>query len=364
MGGAYSTPAPLRPERRFPNFGICRLRRIVGASRYSLRMSAALFPLPLAEPFRIAHGTSATRTVLRVRRDGHVAEAPFVPYYGEDPAETLAAIECGTPVSELPRTARLAFDLLEQDLASTAVGETLTDRAARRLGKPAGPTPPGCRSLGIPDDLEVFSEKVAVLARQFRVLKLKLGSGDLGLDLAIVSVARLAAPEAELLIDVNGGWDLTEAPLMIWKLMDYRPALIEQPLHHSLGLEAWRDLRAEMPEGAPPIFADESAQTVADLAGLAGYADGVNVKLLKCGSFDGAVDMIAGARHLGLGVLLGCMIESSLGTTAAAHLAPWADWIDLDGQFYLAHDDYEGIAYASDGSLVMPSRPGIGAVPR
>jgi L-alanine-DL-glutamate epimerase-like enolase superfamily enzyme len=327
-------------------------------------MSAALFPLPLAEPFRIAHGTSATRTVLRVSRDGHVAEAPFVPYYGEAPNETLAAIERGTPLAELPRTARLAFDLLEQDLAATAAGETLADRAARRLGKPSGPTPPGCRSLGIPEDLEVFSKKVAALARQFRVLKLKLGSGDLGLDLAIVSVARLAAPEAALLIDVNGGWDLTEAPLMIWKLMDYRPALIEQPLHHSLGLEAWRDLRAEMPEGAPPIFADESAQTVADLAGLAGFADGVNVKLLKCGSFDGAVDMIAGARQLGLGVLLGCMIESSLGTTAAAHLAPWADWIDLDGHFYLAHDDYEGIAYTSDGSLVMPTRPGIGAVPR
>jgi L-Ala-D/L-Glu epimerase len=327
-------------------------------------MSAALHPLTLSEPFRIAHGISATRTVLRVTRDGHTAEAPFVPYYGEDPDATLAVIERGTAVAELPRTARLAYDLLEQDLAASAADETLADRAARRLGRPTRATPPGCRSLGIPEDLEVFSKKVADLAQQFRVLKLKLGSGDLGLDLAIVSVARLAAPEAELLIDVNGGWDLTEAPLMIWKLMDYRPALIEQPLHHSLGLEAWRDLRAEMPEGAPPIFADESAQTAADLAGLAGYADGVNVKLLKCGSFDGAVEMIAGARQLGLGVLLGCMIESSLGTTAAGHLAPWADWIDLDGHFYLAHDDYEGIAYAPDGSLVMPLRPGIGAVPR
>jgi L-alanine-DL-glutamate epimerase-like enolase superfamily enzyme len=327
-------------------------------------MSATLFSLPLAEPFRIAHGTSMTRTVLRVTRDGHSAEAPFVPYYGEDPAETLAAIQRGTPPAELSRTARLAYDLLQHDIAAATAGQSLGDYVMGRIGQPSGPTPPGCRSLGIPEDLDVFSQKVTALASQFHVLKLKLGSGDLGLDLAIVSVARLAAPEASLLIDVNGGWDLTEAPLMIWKLMDYRPTLIEQPLHHSLGLEAWRDLRAEMPEGAPPIFADESAQSVADLAGLAGYADGVNVKLLKCGSLDGAIDMIAGARHLGLGVLLGCMIESSLGTTAAAHLAPWADWIDLDGHFYLAHDDYEGIAYAADGSLVMPARPGIGAVPR
>jgi hypothetical protein len=88
----------------------------VGASRYYLYMSAALHPLILSEPFRIAHGTSATRTVLRVTRDGHTAEAPFVPYYGEDPAATLAVIERGTAVAALPRTARLAYDLLEQDL--------------------------------------------------------------------------------------------------------------------------------------------------------------------------------------------------------------------------------------------------------
>ena len=83
-------------------------------------MSAALHPLILSEPFRIAHGISATRTVLRVTRDGHTAEAPFVPYYGEDPDATLAVIERGTAVAELPRTARLAYDLLEQDLAASA----------------------------------------------------------------------------------------------------------------------------------------------------------------------------------------------------------------------------------------------------
>lgn len=351
---------------RTPNSGFRHLPPLWdrGTLPQSIRMSAALHSLALSEPFHIAHGSSAARTMLRVSRDGHVAEAPFVPYYGEDPEVTLTAIESGTPIAHLPRTARLAFDLLELDLATGAAGETLGAHAARRLGPPRGPLPPGCRSLGIPDDLGLFSQKVSGLAKQFRVLKLKLGSGDLGLDLATVSVARLAAPEASLILDVNGGWDPTEAPMMIWKLMDYRPTLIEQPIHHTLGLDVWRDLRAEMPEGAPPIYADESAQTVADLDGLAGYVDGVNVKLLKCGSFDGAIDMIAGARRLGLGVLLGCMIESSLGTTAAAHLAPWADWIDLDGHFYLAHDDYEGIAYASDGSLVMPARPGIGAVPR
>ncbi len=327
-------------------------------------MTASLHQLALAEPFRIAHGVSSARTVLRVEQEGCVAEAPFVPYYGENPEATLARLQSSASPADLPRTARLALNLLDHEIAARAAGRPLAAWAEERLGLPPGPPPPGCRSLGIPDDLAPFAEKVASLARQFRVLKLKLGSGDLGLDLAIVSVARRAAPETELILDVNGGWDPTEAPLMIWKLMDYRPALVEQPIHHRHGLEAWRDLRAELPAGAPPIYADESAQTVEDVPRLAAVVEGVNVKLLKCGSFDGAVAMVAAAREHGLGVLLGCMVESSLGTTAAAHLAPWADWIDLDGHFHLADDDYAGIEYAGDGSLVMPDRPGIGAVPR
>jgi L-alanine-DL-glutamate epimerase-like enolase superfamily enzyme len=90
----------------------------------------------------------------------------------------------------------------------------------------------------------------------------------------------------------------------------------------------------------------------------------VNIKLLKCGSFDAAVAMIASAKAHSLQILLGCMIETSLGTTAAAHLAPWADWIDLDGHFYVANDDYIGITYDDEGNLLMPDRPGIGAILR
>ncbi len=327
-------------------------------------MPAFLRTLNLVEPFRIAHGTSSFRTVLRVEHEGCKAEAPFVPYYGEDPEETLAMIESGRPVWELPRTAQLAFNLLDHEIASQASGRPLSAWAAARLGDPTDYRPPGCRSLGIPEDLEVFAKKVGILAKQFRVLKLKLGSGDLGLDLATVSVARRAAPQADLILDVNGGWDPSEAALMIGKLMEDHPALVEQPLHHSHGPEVWEELRTELPESSPPLYADESVQNAADVARFASCLDGVNVKLLKCGSFDGAVEMVAAAREHGLGVLLGCMIETSLGTTAAAHLAPWADWIDLDGHFYVENDDYEGIVYDAQGQLVMPRRPGIGASPR
>ncbi len=320
--------------------------------------------LHLNEPFRIAHGTSATRQVLRASDGERVTEAPFVPYYGEDPAQTLAVLNQAVLPQQLPRTASLALNLLRHDIVGHQTGQPLSAFALSKLGAPLHVTPPGCRSFSIPEDLDVFAEKVSAISRQFSVLKLKLGSGDLGLDIATVSVARQAAPEAKLLIDVNGGWDMAEAPLMIEKLAEYSPVLIEQPSHHRLGVEGWEELRALLPGNALPIFADESIQTAEDIVALADFVDGVNIKLLKCGSLDAAVAMIATAREHSLQLLLGCMIETSLGTTAAAHLAPWADWIDLDGHFYVSNDDFSGLAYDSTGHLVMPDRPGIGAVPR
>ena len=327
-------------------------------------MLSSLRTLDLLEPFRIAHGTSATRQVLRISEGGHTTEAPFVPYYGEIPEETLAIVRQVPLPEKLPRTASLALNLLRHEIESQADGRPLSARAEATLGAPAHTAPPGCRSFSIPGDLDVFEKKIREIGKQFRVLKLKLGSGDLGLDLAIVAVARRAAPRAELLLDVNGGWEPSESPMMIQKLMDYRPALIEQPFHHRHGPEAWKALRAELPENVPPLFADESVQTAADIIALAPWIDGVNIKLLKCGSFDEAIAMIALAREQGLQILLGCMIETSLGTTAAAYLAPWADWIDLDGHFYVANDDYAGIEYDAEGNLLMPDRPGIGAIPR
>lgn len=327
-------------------------------------MHFALKTLHLVEPFRIAHGTSATRQVLRATQGACVTEAPFVPYYDEDPAQTLALLSQPVLPAQLPRTASLALDLLRHDRSGHQTGQPLSAYAQSQLGAPLHPPPPGCRSFSIPDDLDAFAAKVSLIAAQFPVLKLKLGSGDLGLDLAIVSVARYAAPDAKLMLDVNGGWDMAEAPLMIEKLAEYSPVLIEQPIHHRLGVEGWEELRSLLPGKALPIFADESIQTADDIVALADFVDGVNIKLLKCGSFDAAVAMITSARVHNLQILLGCMIETSLGTTAAAHLAPWADWIDLDGHFYVGNDDYIGIQYDAQGNLLMPDRPGIGAVPR
>ncbi|MFC5454127.1 enolase C-terminal domain-like protein [Prosthecobacter fluviatilis] len=327
-------------------------------------MNFEIKTLQLTEPFRIAHGTSATREVLRASNGELVTEAPFVPYYGEDPEQTLAVLQQAVLPEKLPRTAALALNLMRHEIICQQTGRPLAAFAESKLGAAAQAAPPGCRSFSIPTDLDAFEDRVREISQQFPVLKLKLGSGDLGLDIATVSVARMAAPDAHLLLDVNGGWDLAEAPLMIEKLAEYSPALIEQPIHHRLGVDAWEELRALLPGSPPPIFADESVQTVEDVRALADFVDGVNIKLLKSGSFDAAVAMVEAAKEQSLQVLLGCMIETSLGTTAAAHLAPWADWIDLDGHFYVTNDDYTGLMYDACGKLMMPNRPGIGAVPR
>ncbi len=323
-------------------------------------LDVELKTLHLTEPFRIAHGASSTRLVVRVREGSAVGEAPLVPYYQESAEETVAWLKSqdadaaqasAITVVKPTRAGRLALDLLRQAQSGVALGQ----RAEQVLGKGrAWGDIHACRSFSIPLDLTSFAEKVQETARQFRVLKLKLGSGDLDHDEAIVRTARAAAPQATLLADVNGGWSVEATVHMQSRLASYGLALMEQPIHHAAGFPAWEALKQQLPNPCIPLYADESTQSAEDVHRIAKLVQGVNVKLLKCASFEGAIEMIQAARQHGLGILLGCMIESSLGTTAAAHLAPWADYVDLDGHLYLADDDFEGITFDAEGRLVMP----------
>ena len=153
---------------------------------------------------------------------------------------------------------------------------------------------------------------------------------------------------------------------MLPQLADLGLVFVEQPISHRGGIAAWQALREQLPHGRSPLplIADESAQTVDDLAGLQGLADGVNVKLLKAGGLRPAMAMMREARALGMTVLLGCMVESSIGVTAAAHLVSLADWIDLDGHLYVANDDYCGISYDERGAMYLPVGAGIGVEKR
>ncbi len=328
-------------------------------------LQVELKKLLLTEPFRIAHGASSERTVVRLRQGLGLGEAPFVPYYPESPEDTVAWLndEDGSRArkpnaADGPRAGRLALDLLNEDRLAKKADKPLWQ--ALELPNPQGIA--GGRSFSIPIDLKAFTQSVQEVNRQFRVLKLKLGSGNLDFDEAIVAYAREAAPKAILMADVNGGWSPNNAARMIRRLTRWDMELMEQPIHHEGGSEGWRELRSAMTSRSIRLIADESAQTEADLTWLDGMVEGVNVKLLKCGGLRPAISMINAAHDRGLGVLLGCMIESSIGVTAAAHLAGLADWVDLDGNLYVANDDYEGLRFDEEGDLVMPSGTGIGAV--
>jgi L-alanine-DL-glutamate epimerase-like enolase superfamily enzyme len=338
-------------------------------SAVRLMFDVRLHTLLLNEPFRIAHGASTSRQVLRAHAEGAVGEAPFVPYYADDPEVSVAWLkEIEDPFAPLPkegpRPALLALDLLQRDRQGREAGRTLRAMLAPLFSSSPKPGPiAACRSFSIPQDLDAFRAKVRETAAQFQVLKLKLGSGNTDFDEAIVAMAREAAPAAKLLADVNGGWSVDETLKMTRRLRRWAPSLIEQPVHHKDGLEPWRELRAKLPTDVPPLYADETAQTAEDVPALAELVAGVNVKLLKCGSIAGAVAMIEAARRHRLGVLLGCMIESCIGVTAAAHLAPWTDWADLDGHLYVANEDHTGVTFSPAGDIILPEAPGLGVKP-
>jgi L-alanine-DL-glutamate epimerase-like enolase superfamily enzyme len=201
--------------------------------------------------------------------------------------------------------------------------------------------------LGDPDDMARRAEKIK--GRGFRRLKLKLGGRD-ELDAVRVDAVR-EVTDVPLMVDVNEAWTLEEA-------LDYLPQMkieyVEQPLR--AGDPGGPELKAR---SRIPIYVDEDCHTLADVAACAERADGINIKLAKSGGIREAVRMVHAARALGLGVMLGCMVESGLGIAAGAHIASLMDHVDLDGNLLLADDPWPGVELV-DGVQVPSDRPGLG----
>ena len=191
------------------------------------------------------------------------------------------------------------------------------------------------------------TERIA--GRGFKRLKLKLGGRD-GLDADRVAAVR-SVTELPLQCDVNEAWTFDEA-------LEYLPRMTldycEQPL--VAGDPNGPELKQRSPV---PIYVDEDCHTLADVAACAERAHGINIKLAKSGGIREAVRMVHAARALGLGVMLGCMVESGLGIAAGAHVASLMDHVDLDGNLLLAHDPWPGVAF-EDGVQLPSDRPGLG----
>jgi L-alanine-DL-glutamate epimerase-like enolase superfamily enzyme len=320
--------------------------------------------LKLKTTFRLARSTSDERHNVLAHLDEGVGEAAAVPHYGDTQASLMD--DLARAAAGLGEDPNLIDDILNRlppmsQAARAAVDIALHDLWAKRLGQPL------CRLLGLnPSRLPQTSFTIAidepeVMAERARqsslpILKLKLGSAD---DEAIVAAVRRATP-ARLRVDANAGWTREKAARLIPRLAQYDLEFVEQPLPAG-DLEGFRWLRAQNP--GVPIYGDESVKTSADVARHAGLLDGVVVKLMKTGGLREALRTIAVARALDMRVMLSCMVESSVGVTAAAHLAPLCDYVDLDGPLLIANDPFEGIRYEG-ATITLPDLPGIGVTRR
>ncbi len=361
------------------------------SGRFRLRCEP--LPLRLAHAWTIARGTSTAKTniLVRLECDGvtGLGEAAPSARFGENTGTVVRAIDRLAPIVEsgcrdllraitgADRAAsakvqgpdqawRGLFDCLERSAgddrsALAAVDLALHDWIGRRQGAPvfrmlgANPArmPLTSFSIGI-DAIPVMQEKVREAAA-FPILKIKLDGRD---DRAIIDGIR-AVTARPLSVDANESWtDPRRAVETIRWLRDQGVIFVEQPLPAGDldGAKFVRD-HAEL-----PIFADEAVRTVDDVASVAGAYDGVNIKLQKAGGIRMARAMVDEARRRGLKILIGCMIETSIGITAAAHLVPLADHADLDGNLLLARDPYRGVR-VERGRLVLPDGPGLGVAP-
>jgi L-alanine-DL-glutamate epimerase-like enolase superfamily enzyme len=233
------------------------------------------------------------------------------------------------------------------------VGKQLNLPVYRLLGLTPARTPVSSFTIAI-DTPEVMAEK-ARAATNYPILKIKVGTPR---DVETVRAIR-DATNAILRVDANGAWSAKEAIAMINRLAPFDIEFVEQPVAAGdlAGLKLVRE------HVSVPIMADESCVVPDDVAKVADRVDGINIKLMKCGGLRNALKMIATARAHHLKVMLGCMIESSLSITAAAHLSPLVDYADLDGPLLIEHDPFDGLQYES-GKLLLPDRPGLGVVPR
>lgn len=315
--------------------------------------------LPLKHTFTIARSSETVARSLVVRLlwnglEGLGESAPTM-RYGEDVASVaagLTSLELGDDPYAMERlldgltpAQRCGLDIALHDL----VGKDLDRPLWRLLGLDPARTPQTSFTIGIASLEETLAKVRDVISHP--VIKVKLGKGA---ELETVEAIR-SIYTGTIRIDANEGWTPEQTVDLLTQMRKFEIEFCEQPIPAG-SPEKLRWIRERSPI---PIVTDEDSKDAKDLPALLGCVDGINVKLVKCGGIRGALEMIHTARAMGLKIMLGCMVESQILTTAAAHLSPLVDWADLDGPFLTARDPFAGIAYA-DGKIVLPDGPGLG----
>ncbi len=336
-----------------------------------MHIDAKPIDLTLTVPFRISRGVEYTTSnvVVQINHEGFTGYGEAAPdeYYGESQETVLACValfagNLGNDPFALEDVMRHLDKIIRRNpAAKAAVDMALYDLIGKMLGVPlykllglnAAHAAYTSFTLGLDSPIEMA--KKALIARDYPIPKVKVGTRH---DVEIIKAIRDVS-SAVMRVDANAGWTPKEAIKNINALASYNIEFVEQPIdaHDWAGLKLIR-------ENVPlPIIADESCVTVEDIPRIADCVDGINIKLMKCGGIRHALKMIHVARAHNLRVMIGCMIESSLAITAAAHLTPLVDYADLDGHLLINDDPYVGVT-VEKGKLVLPDGPGLGVKTR
>ncbi len=333
-----------------------------------LSLSITPLALPLKHPFKIARSEeTVARTALFRVSDGTtegIGESTPIARYGEsvDSVERYFQekhLTVDDPFrleyllhDDIPPAAREGLDLALHDLIGKRLGQPLY----ALLGLDPARTPVTSFTIGISDPETTLRKLDEVGSHP--VLKVKLGLGTTREQVETIAAIR-DRYTGTIRIDANEGWTVESAIEILGELAKYEIEFCEQPIPAGSpkGLRAIRE-RSEI-----PIVTDEDSLTANDLVHLIGCVDGINVKLAKTGGIRGAIAMIHTARALGMKIMLGCMVESAIAATAAAHLSPLVDWADIDGPFLTKDDPFSGVTY-KNGKLILPNEPGLGVKER
>ncbi|TPM37181.1 N-acetyl-D-Glu racemase DgcA [Mesorhizobium sp. B2-3-4] len=308
---------------------------------------------PIAGIFTISRGSKTEAEVITctISENGHVGRGECVPYkrYGETMDGVRGAIEAMRDriAGGIGRIALL--DAMPAGAARNAIDCALWDLEAKINGNPVADliSPASLHRLETAYTLSLAEPEA--MAKQARanadrpLLKVKIGGEN---DIACIRAVRQAAPESRLILDANEGWTDDNIVANLAFAAEQDIALIEQPL------PAGRDGILRHIAHPVPLCADESVHEAKNLEALVGLYDAVNIKLDKSGGLTAALTLRDRARELGFGVMVGCMVGTSLAMAPAVLLAQGADFVDLDGPLLLARDRVPGLVY--QGSLVSP----------
>ena len=317
-----------------------------------MKISAHHDVFPLAQIFTISRGSRSEAHVVRVEIEegGHVGRGECVPYarYGETVESVIGQIETCKAVDRIALAdalpagaARNALDCAMWDLEARQSGKRVWDLAD--LSSPGPEITAYTLSIDTPDAMRNEAAKYA----GWPLLKTKLGGGPD--DIARIEAVRAGAPDARIIVDANEGWSVADYNTLAPVLVRLGVEMVEQPLPADAD-----DALADM-ERVLPVCADESCHDRATLAGLVGKYDLINIKLDKTGGLTEALALRKAAREAGFGVMVGCMVGTSLGMAPATLVAQGAEFTDLDGPLWMAEDRAHGLAF--ENGAIYPPEP-------